>query len=372
MQGKIFALYKTKLGLKWMDKIASIFPRAQNFFWNIGVYVGFAGMAFILYFLIKETLKLIFVPGTPPALAPVLPGVQIPGAPTLSFWHWVITILIAATVHEFSHGIVARLHKIPVKSSGFAFLGPILAAFVEPEEKVVEKKKPMQQMAMFAAGPFSNIVLGGIIFVLLLFVTTPFLAGFYNGEGINVFETVEGFPMDGTGIETPFLITQIDGADTLDIVSFVEATGKVKPGDEIILTTDKGEFSVTSVSNPEDESLAFIGISGLTQQNVLKEQYVGKELLFNFLQWVQLLLLWLFLINIGIGLFNLLPLGPVDGGRMFYSLALVVFKDKVKANKALWATTLLCLALIIINMIPWLTDLLVWVWSGISFLILLI
>jgi membrane-associated protease RseP (regulator of RpoE activity) len=371
MQGKIFALYKTKLGLTWMNKISQFFPRAQKIFWNIGVLVGFTGMAFILFFLIKETIKLILVPGTPPALAPVLPGISIPGAPALSFWHWVITIFVAAVVHEFSHGIVARLYNIPVKSSGFAFLGPILAAFVEPEENVVEKKKPLAQMSMFAAGPFSNMILA-VIFVGILALITPAIGSMYQGEGIAVAGLTSGFPMEDTGIEAPFIITQINGEDTLDIEQFVAIMAPLEVGDTITLSTDKGEYEVTTIENPSDKTKAYVGIEGLSQQNVLKEEHQGKEKLANIYQWFLLLTMWLFIVNLGIGLFNLLPLGPVDGGRMFYSLALVVFKSKDRANKALGFMTILCLGLIIINMIPWFTKLIVWIWSGISLLVLLI
>jgi membrane-associated protease RseP (regulator of RpoE activity) len=372
IQAKIFALYKTKIGIKLMDKIAGIWPRALKFIARIGVYIGFLGMAFILYFLIKETIKLIFVPGTPPALAPVLPGISIPGAPTLSFWHWVITIFIAATIHEFSHGVVARLNKIPVKSSGFAFLGPILAAFVEPEEKSLQKKKQIDQMSVFAAGPFSNIVLGIVILLFLSFILAPTVGNLYNGTGIDVQEVVDGYPMAGVDIEAPFLITQINGQDSLNTVQFSDAIGKIVPGDTVTLLTDKGEYSVVATFNPDDESKGFIGISGLTQQTELKEQYAGLDWLSSILQWFQLLFIWLFIINIGIGLFNLLPLGPVDGGRMFYSLALVVFKNKAKANKALGIMSLIVLALIVIQLIPWLSKLFSWVWGGLLLLIALL
>src|SRR3989344_169747 len=57
----------------------------------------------------------------------------------LPVFFWVLSIFVFSVVHEFCHGLLARRHGIPVKSSGFAFLAvliPILpAAFVEPEEK---------------------------------------------------------------------------------------------------------------------------------------------------------------------------------------------------------------------------------------------
>ncbi|MEK6849361.1 MAG: site-2 protease family protein, partial [Nanoarchaeota archaeon] len=36
-----------------------------------------------------------------------------------------------------------------------------------------------------------------------------------------------------------------------------------------------------------------------------------------FLYFLVTLTIWIFLLSLGIGLFNLVPLGPIDGGRMF-------------------------------------------------------
>ncbi|MEK6840061.1 MAG: metalloprotease, partial [Nanoarchaeota archaeon] len=47
VQGKIVALYRTKLGLKLMEKIARTAPRFLKVLGVIGVITGFAGMAFI-------------------------------------------------------------------------------------------------------------------------------------------------------------------------------------------------------------------------------------------------------------------------------------------------------------------------------------
>src|SRR3989338_2510491 len=85
VQSKVFVLYKTKLGIRLMEKLARSMPLFWKVLGYVAVVTGFGGMEFIVYFLIKETLKYVFVPGTTPPLAPVLPGVAIPGAPDLSF-----------------------------------------------------------------------------------------------------------------------------------------------------------------------------------------------------------------------------------------------------------------------------------------------
>jgi membrane-associated protease RseP (regulator of RpoE activity) len=373
MQAKIFAMYKTKLGLKLMDKIAKIAPKFLKGVGYVGVVVGFIGMIAMLYILVKETLALIFVPGTAPALAPVLPGIAIPGAPALSFWHWVITIFFAAAIHECCHGIWARVHNIKVKSSGFAFLGPILAAFVEPDEKQLSKTSKWAQLSVFAAGPFSNIVTGILIIVLSGLLISPVVGNLYQAEGIVVQELLEGYPMADTDAVIPLTILSLNGVDTLDGASFAQETLNLKPGDEVTLGTDQGEFTIVLGTNPDNDEAAFFGIGGLTQEQSFKDQYVHLEKFEGVINWFTLLLVWLFIISIGIGLFNLLPIGPVDGGRMFLVAALWVFKnDEKKAMKALSIISTIILGIIIINMIPWIWKLFTWVGSGVGALVLLV
>src|SRR3989338_7247444 len=221
----LFVMYKTQIGIRLMDTMAKKAPRLWKFLSVFGVFVGFLGMAFLLYFLSKETLKLLFIPGTP----------------ALSFWHWILAIFVAAVIHEFAHGLIARLHKVPIKSSGFAFFGPLLAAFVEPDEKVLEKKSMMQQLSVFAAGPFSNLLLGAFVLVLLLFVVTPALGMIYQGDGIIVHQVMDAYPMNASGIAVPFTILAVNGDETLRTEQFVSVISIIKPGDEVLFETDKGE-----------------------------------------------------------------------------------------------------------------------------------
>src|SRR3989344_6118599 len=151
-------LYRTRVGLLLMDKIAKKYPKIVNAFSSCSVVFGFVGMAAILILLVNGTYWFLFA-GGPPPVAPLFPGVKtVPGLPELSFFHWIIAIFILAGVHEFSHGLIARLHDIKVKSSGFAvfaFLLPVIpAAFVERDEKEFPRKKKKEQFVFLGAGVF--------------------------------------------------------------------------------------------------------------------------------------------------------------------------------------------------------------------------
>ncbi len=361
VQNKIFVLYRTKLGLKLMDNIAKRFPRLLGAVAYISIATGIAGMLFIFYFLIKETMKFIVVPGTQPPLAPVLPGVAIPGAPALSFWHWILAIFFVAMVHEFSHGTFARLYKIRVKSSGFAFLGPILAAFVEPDEKQISKASLKKQLAVFSAGPFANIVWGIIFFALLVFVMAPAQQAMFVPGGIMVGTVIEGYPLEAKGIEAPFVIRSVNGKDVIGAQRFMEVFEGIGPGEEVLIETDKGYYGVLTVPNPQNASRGMIGIEDFSLKLELRESLQGHDWIITVFLWTGLLVSWLFIINIGVGLFNLLPLGPVDGGKMLYTITCHYIKNKKKATKIWLFITYISLILLIINLLPWLWKFIVFI-----------
>ena len=113
-------LYRTKLGLKLMDKLGRKHERFVRIFGVVGIVLGFVGMIFILVVLSFGIWKFLFANGPAP-VGLLLPGVKTaPGLPVLSFWHWIIAIFILAGVHEFNHGLLSRAWRVKVKSSGFA------------------------------------------------------------------------------------------------------------------------------------------------------------------------------------------------------------------------------------------------------------
>ncbi len=357
IQAKVLALYRTKFGLNFMDKIAKTFPRFLRAVSYLSISAGFIGMVFIMVVIIKGTYNLLFNGGMP-ALAPVLPGIKIPGLPTLGFWHWIIAIFIVAVVHEFSHGVFARLYDLKVKSSGFAFFGPILAAFVEPDEKAMAKKSKKEQLGILSAGPFSNIVLGGIFLLLAYLISAPLQGAFFESDGIVVSRLLEGMPADNSGLKAPFVIYSISGISTKNSDDFVRATETFKPDKMAELITNKGRYELKAVKHPDNSSKGYVGIADFSLSLKIKQSFSYLWKLPYLVLWFNKLIFWLFVVNLGVGLFNLLPLGIVDGGRMFYLVALAVFKKEEKAKRIWSYVSLFLLLLIFINIFPYLWKLL--------------
>jgi membrane-associated protease RseP (regulator of RpoE activity) len=172
-------LYKTSIGLKLMDRIAKKYPKTLRFLSYVIVFVGFILLFLSIYFLIDIIkvfmnplyVKIIKIPPIMP-LIPYLPELfKISWLPSLPFSNFILALALVAIFHEGFHGIFARFYKIKIKSSGFGFLGPFLAFFVEQDEESMKKAKPFSQMTVLAAGVFANILLAILFLIIMLLFT---------------------------------------------------------------------------------------------------------------------------------------------------------------------------------------------------------
>lgn len=367
VEWKVFALYKTKWGIKLMDKIAKKFPRALSFLGILSIIFGFIGMITTLAFIFYATYQILFVPKAEAALAPLLPGISVSDKlPILSFWHWIIAILIVATVHEFSHGIYARLKNVKIKSSGFAFLGPILAAFVEPNEEQLKKKSTLDQLLVFSAGPFSNIILGIIVILVMVFIFVPMANSITYVNGLVISDINESLPINNSGLGSGYILQEINEIKINNTRVLSDTLSKKSPGDVVIVKANGSYYNVTLGNDYENKSKAVLGISFSKYDIELKDQFKPFSWLYKIFGWFGMLLFWIFNISIGVGLFNLLPLGPVDGGRMFYATALKYMKNKKKALRLLNFISLIILIMIIINLSPFIIKLFKFIFSFFS------
>ena len=235
-QGLLY-LYRTKVGIKFIEWTSLRFPKtlkASQYFVVACGYVLMIGMVYLLfrfsYFYITSPIaaKAIKVPVIIP-LVPYLPEIfNLDFLPPFYFTYWIIIIAIIAIPHEFAHGIFARLHKIKIHSTGFGFLGPFLAAFVEPDEKQMEKKRKFPQLAILAAGTFANIIFT-IIFGLFFWL---FFVSAFSPAGV-VFDSY------ASTIVTISDITAIEGKNVSDVNQIKDFVDKEKQFVEIEVNGEK-------------------------------------------------------------------------------------------------------------------------------------
>lgn len=319
VQAKFIFLYRTKFGLRFMDYCSQKWKEWIILLGYLGVGAGYVGLVFISYALVKNLYDLIFAPAATTGVSLVLPGISVPGLGVLPFWYWLIALFLIALVHEFSHGIVARAHNVAVKNTGLVLFGPILGAFVEPDEQKMRKEQDIVQYSILAAGSFSNIVLALLSLVLLSAVMMPLQQSMVTPQGFTFDTYAEGdFPLQQAGILPGTLITGLNNQSISSFSSFAEELSFYKPGETITVHTSEKKYSITLVANPDNPKKPFLGIKNIHDETEVKVSYQGGfgATGYAIVNWLTGFFRWLYLLSLSIGLFNLLPLPLVDGGRL--------------------------------------------------------
>jgi membrane-associated protease RseP (regulator of RpoE activity) len=330
-QAKIIFLFRMKWGLAWMDKYSKKFREWVILLGYIGTGIGFIGMIFITFTLLKNLWDLVSNPAAQSGVSLVLPGINVPGLGVLPFWHWLIAIFIIAIVHEFAHGVVARAHNIKVKNTGIVLFGPIIGAFVEPDEIGLRKQPDIKQYSVLAAGAFANILLALIAVLLLTVAFNPLQQAMVEPTGFTFDAYVsDDLPFAKAEIAPGTLITGINNIKSEEFNSFAIELNRFKPGEEITVHLGEESKQIILETNPDNDQQPYLGIQSIHNEFELKPEYSQGlySTAYYALDWVTGFLRWLFLLSLGIGLFNLLPLPIVDGGRMAQ-----VFLHKLRGEK---------------------------------------
>jgi membrane-associated protease RseP (regulator of RpoE activity) len=92
-----------------------------------------------------------------------------------------------------------------------------------------------------------------------------------------------------------------------------------------------------------------MGVTGMSTNFVLKSQQWWYKGIYDILFVIANLFEWIATLSLGIGLANLLPLGPVDGGRMLNKAAIDINGKKkgVKIWAAISIITVITMAILI-------------------------
>ncbi|KYK24817.1 hypothetical protein AYK26_02970 [Euryarchaeota archaeon SM23-78] len=362
IQAKIIALYRTKIGVRFIDRFVKGKEKLIKMLGTGGIVLGYIGMIavfYLLFLLLYNTLK----QPTVISAAPVIPGVPLAGTglkfPLIIGW---ISLLIIIVIHEFSHGIVAKAYKQKIKSTGIAFFGPILGAFVEIDEKKLQKQPDKVQNSVFTAGPNANIITSIIFLLLLNLVVAPAAYSMIMPMGVGV-EVIEGLPANMSGLRNNDVIVGINNHSITTIQDFIDF-GYVEPNQTYTFyTEDSRVVEVTARPHPDNESRGQFGINMYTKTK-LKNPTPGNKVLHAVLLWIGELLFWLFLIGINIGLINFLPIFITDGARMLQISLRRIIKDKDNAKRVwLFINKFSLLILLLIIVIPIMINLFKWLIS---------
>ena len=338
--GKIFyfCMIRTRVGINLMNKLVERYGSFFKFIAVPSIVLGFIGMVAVVADLMRSIFLLLSREATM-TVGLVLP-IQAKGVFYVPLAYWLISVIVVMVIHEFGHGIYARLYRIPVKSTGLAFLGAIIpiipAAFVEPDEESLQKQTAKKQLAVFSAGPTANIVTGFIFLLLVISIFSPISNKFLANDGVEIVDVLHNSPASGV-LSIGEVVSQIDKSEVTTPEDFTAAFVPKQAHASIALKTSEGVKVVNLGEN------AKLGISIQQHKSPTSSSFV----LASFL-WLHGLFYWLSLLSIGVGLFNLLPIGPIDGGRM---LRVVLEKFTPHSRTVVKAVSFALLAIVLSNIL---------------------
>jgi len=372
-------LLRTTKGLKFLKKLASK-KRFWKAYGSSGIVVCFVAMIiFVWFFLWNLTIVLGLTPEQRAQILPdarfylILPGIN-PIIPIDYIFYIILAFAVAIIVHEFSHGIMTYAGKLKVKSMGILYFILPVGAFVEPDEKQLKKTTIPKRMRVYAVGPLSNFV---VFFICLILFSFVFMSAVQPGDGLTVYEVYEDSPAYDLGIVKGTIITDVNGTDLTTIpnvnekfleygtilnntkandtitISYIQ--NKVSYNDIEIKLIDKYNYVVINASKGKGHTGIYSFVNESGQLALLKNPF-GDDPGYRLLMFISLPVLsyfegynplaspftdsyniegplgvipdnvfwiivnslyWIAWLNLMVGIFNILPMIPLDGGYLF-------------------------------------------------------
>lgn len=271
-----------------------------------------------------------------PGVGLVVPGVKMPKVDLLIPWYGWIILIISAIIHEFAHGTMLRTIKAKVKSMGFilAVVFP-LGAFVEPDDKEIEKKKSRSVIRMLSAGPTSNTIIA-VIFIIIYLLIAPGISSYSKSIAIEresylfVHSVDENISVCGTVFESPAygflekndLILSINDVKINNRYDLLSATKLETENKFIVRNMDTNIEREVYLTPNEMGRLGFTYNVGYDSDYQIPKKYYWYRTLLS-------VILWTAILNFLIATVNFLPTFPFDGGWM----AKIIFEGYLPKKK---------------------------------------
>ena len=276
----------------------------------------------------------------------LLPGINDFVPSTFAVW---FAFVLTIAIHEFGHGILCRVEQIKVRAMGVLIAVIPIGFFVEPDEEELEKAAAGPKSRIFGAGITNNLVVGFLCAGLLLLALGA--VGFSGGAAIH--GVYQGYPAQEAGVPLDSFLRTVNGQDVHSVEEVAALMNLTRPGDRVTIGVEKdgivGSYDLTLAAWPKNVSDSPSGFMGVTY-------YQGKEVAASLQQldrpagflylmvlpfdlgghlrmvafespeqaffqvpfpgyWELIhLLFWCAWININVGIFNALPMVPLDGG----------------------------------------------------------
>ncbi len=350
--------WKTQRFINFLDRGGKKYRRFWRFYGNFGIVLGIFMMVNVFALLVLQAYFSLTDPDMGGGVVLVIPGVTIP------LWYGLFALLIVLIVHEFSHGFLARAQDLKVKSVGLLLFAIIPGAFVEPDEDELKETKRRKRMRVYSVGSLANLITGFISLCFLAFLLsyTAQPTGVYIAGSEN--ETVESIPDGGEILYSinDGTVRNLDEVDkkidsnltnyTIDTSDGIYNYTGYATRDGRNLTIHSENTTVTFILSDMSNSLFADVLMPIRPIYFYKEPYYDeKDGVPSFIWIIIQQLAWIALLNMGIGLINLLPMIPLDGGALFKDIMQKITNDELGAKIAIFMS-FVSLFVILLNIIP--------------------
>ncbi|NOJ27101.1 MAG: hypothetical protein DA330_03725 [Nitrososphaera sp.] len=389
-------LIHTPFGLDFFDRVAKM-PGAKAWA-TINAYMLPIITVFAVV-LIASSLAVLFaeagaregVRAAGPQANLLIPGLN----PYLPIGYGLAALFVTIVIHEAGHGIIARIYNVRVDSTGLVlFLGIPIGAFVNIERDELGKIQLKQKSAILAAGPLNNMILAGaslLALYLIISTLTP-LPPDPNAPqfGVFVLSVNGGSLAESIGLEQGSTIQTVAGEQ----VRALEDLGRLlraNLGQTINITwvTESNQTITKAVTLPAavepGKGILGIGVTAVTpDSSMVLDRYktaFGTNPLALLLpptmqqgavpysdlmqdryesslgpSWsiIANMLFWMWFINFNVGIFNALPIGPLDGGQLYSSIIEKKIRSAKLARNAATLLTTITIAIVAMSiMLPY-------------------
>jgi len=353
--GKIFKTHEKGLTIKPLylnyktTKLNNLLKKASRkgrhiwlIAWNIGVALAFGQMAFIIYNLTKNLHLLINKSNQASQVFLLLPGLTVSWN---NIPYLLISLAILLITHEFAHGIAALIEGIPLKSAGLFILAFIPGGFVEVDENALKNAEMHSKLRVFSAGSSANLAAGILILLLMInfgLIISPFYSS--NPSGVLITGLIPDGAAEKVGLKKWDVIIALNDTKINDVESLTNFMNKAKPYSTLKVTTKEKVFQLITQPHKLNESKALIGIYPFNYYEP-RFSFIPCYLPYYFFTFGS----WSYTILISVALINMLPIQPLDGGKIIEAL---LDKFNIKGKKEIQITlSLISAGLLGLNLI---------------------
>jgi len=287
------------------------------------------------------------------------------------FGHFIAAKSVGITVHEFALGMGPAIFKKQYKGTEYSIRILPIGGYCKMEGEdessddagAFSNKSAIERLFVLVSGAFMNLLLGLIVFVIIMFMTQqvaiPVIGEIVPNSGAQIAGLQIGdriTKVNNTKINTfsdlKFQLSRYSNGEIL--VSYTR-NGANNTVSLVPVKTDDGQFIIGIM--PQAETLTFatrfqnayyqtaywskvvlISLGDLITGKINFNQMSGPAGIVSAIgsaakQGTLDLLYLVAIITINLGVFNLLPIPALDGGRVFFIIIELIRRKKIPAEK---------------------------------------